>query len=131
MAAVRDRPLSPHLTIWRWGPHMVVSILHRITGAGLTIVGLAVLTWWLFAASGGTDAYAEFTKHASAWYGLVVLIGLTWAFFQHLFSGIRHLVMDTGMGFELRANKAGAVATILGSIVATAVFWAYFLGAFK
>ena len=131
MAAVRERPLSPHLTIWRWGPHMVVSILHRITGAGLTIVGLAVLTWWLLAASGGTEAYAEFTKHASAWYGLVVLIGLTWAFFQHLFSGIRHLVMDTGMGFELRRNKAGAVATIIGSIAATALLWAYYLGAFK
>ena len=131
MAAVRERPVSPHLTIWRWGPHMAVSILHRITGAGLTIVGLAVLTWWLVATSGGTQAYATFSKHASAWYGMVVLIGLTWAFFQHLFSGIRHLVMDTGMGFELQANKAGAVATIVGSILATALLWAYFLGAFK
>lgn len=131
MAAVRERPISPHLTIWRWGPHMAVSILHRITGVGLTIAGLGVLTWWLVASSGGTDGYATFSKHASAWYGLVVLIGLTWAFFQHLFSGIRHLVMDTGMGFELKANKAGAVATIVGSIAATALLWAYFLGAFK
>jgi len=131
MAAVRDRPISPHLTIWRWGPGMAVSILHRITGAGLTIVGLAVLTWWLAAASGGTDAYATFSKHASAWYGLVILIGLTWAFFQHLFSGIRHLLTDTGMGFELSANKAGAVATIIGSIFGTALLWACFLGAFK
>jgi succinate dehydrogenase / fumarate reductase cytochrome b subunit len=131
MAAVRDRPLSPHLTIWRWGPHMVVSILHRITGDGLTIVGLAVLVWWLIAIAGGPEAYANFTNAASQWYGLVVLIGLTWAFFQHLFSGIRHLVMDTGMGFELRANKAGAIATIIGSLVATAILWAYWLGAFK
>jgi succinate dehydrogenase / fumarate reductase cytochrome b subunit len=131
MAAVRDRPLSPHLTIWRWGPHMLVSILHRITGTGLTIVGLAVLVWWLMATAGGADSYATFAKHASAWYGLVVLIGLTWAFFQHLFSGIRHLVMDTGMGFELQANKAGAVATIVGSILATAILWAYWMGAFK
>jgi succinate dehydrogenase / fumarate reductase cytochrome b subunit len=131
MAAVRDRPLSPHLTIWRWGPHMVVSILHRITGDGLTIVGLAVLVWWLMAIAGGPEVYAHFTNAASQWYGLVVLIGLTWAFFQHLFSGIRHLVMDTGMGFELRANKAGAIATIIGSVVATAILWAYWLGAFK
>jgi succinate dehydrogenase / fumarate reductase cytochrome b subunit len=131
MAAVRDRPLSPHLTIWRWGPHMVVSILHRITGSGLTIVGLAVLVWWLMAIAGGPEAYTSFTNAASQWYGLIVLIGLTWAFFQHLFSGIRHLVMDTGMGFELRANKAGAIATIIGSIVATAILWAYWLGAFK
>ncbi len=107
---------------------MVVSILHRITGAGLTLIGLAVLVWWLMAVAGGAEAYANFARHASAWYGLVVLIGLTWAFFQHLFSGIRHLVMDTGMGFELRANKAGAVATIVASIVATAILWAYWLG---
>lgn len=131
MAAVRDRPLSPHLTIWRWGPHMLVSILHRITGAGLTIVGLAVLVWWLMATAGGPAAYDGFVKHATAWYGMVVLIGLTWAFFQHLFSGIRHLVMDTGMGFELQANKAGAIATIIGSVLATLVLWAFWLGALK
>lgn len=131
MAAVRERPLSPHLTIWKWGPHMLVSILHRITGAALSIVGLGVLVWWLMAIAAGDEAYATFAGLASQWYGLVVLIGLTWAFFQHLFSGIRHLVMDTGMGFELKANKAGAVATILGSLLATALLWAYWLGVFQ
>ena len=131
MAAVRERPTSPHLTIWRWGPGMAVSIIHRISGAGLSIVGLALLTWWLMAIAGGQDDYALLAGFASKWFGLVVLIGLTWAFFQHLFSGIRHLMMDTGMGFELKANKAGAVATILGSIAATALLWAYWLGAFK
>ena len=131
MAAVRERPLSPHLGIWRWGPHMLVSILHRITGAGLSIVGLAVLTWWLMSVAAGQPAYDSFAGHAGKWYGLVVLIGLTWAFFQHLFSGIRHLVMDTGMGFELKANKAGAIATIVGSIAATALIWAWWLGALQ
>jgi succinate dehydrogenase / fumarate reductase cytochrome b subunit len=130
MAAVRERPLSPHLTIWRWGPNMVVSILHRITGMGLSIVGLAVLTWWLMAIAGGSDAYSSFAGAATHWLGKIVLIGLTWAFFQHLFSGIRHLLMDTGMGYELKANKAGANATIVGSIIATALVWAYWLGAF-
>jgi succinate dehydrogenase / fumarate reductase, cytochrome b subunit len=130
MPAFRDRPVSPHLTIWRWGPHMVVSILHRITGAGLSIVGLAALTWWLLAIADGADAYATFDRTATHWLGTIVLIGLTWAFFQHLFSGIRHLIMDTGMGFELNANKAGAIATIVGSLVATAIIWAYWLGAF-
>jgi succinate dehydrogenase / fumarate reductase cytochrome b subunit len=110
---------------------MVVSILHRITGIGLSVVGLAVLTWWLMAIAGRGDAYASFVGHASRWYGRVILVGLTWAFFQHLFSGIRHLIMDTGMGFELGANKAGAVATIVGSIVATLLIWAYWLGAFQ
>ena len=110
---------------------MAVSIIHRISGAGLSIVGLAVLTWWLMAIAGGRDAYATFAGLASQWFGLVVLVGLTWAFFQHLFSGVRHLLMDTGMGFELRANKAGAVATVVGSIAATALLWAYWMGAFQ
>ncbi len=110
---------------------MLVSILHRITGAGLSLVGLAVLVWWLMAIAGGEQAYADFAGLASQWFGLVILIGLTWALFQHLFSGLRHLVMDTGMGFELKANKAAAVATMVGSVAATAVVWAYWLGAFE
>jgi succinate dehydrogenase / fumarate reductase cytochrome b subunit len=110
---------------------MLVSILHRITGAGVTVVGLVILTWWLLATAGGTDAYGSFSKLAGSWIGIVVLVGLTWAFFQHLFSGIRHLLMDTGMGFELGPNKAGAIATIVGSLLCTAVLWAYLLGVFK
>jgi succinate dehydrogenase / fumarate reductase cytochrome b subunit len=107
---------------------MAVSILHRITGAGLSIVGLAVLSWWLLAIAGGAEAYADFAKAANHPLGLVVLIGLTWAFFQHLLSGIRHLVMDTGAAFELGVNKRFALLTIVGSIVLTAALWAYVLG---
>lgn len=127
MAAVEQRPLSPHLTIWRWGPHMLVSILHRITGAGLTVVGLAALTWWLMAIAEGGEAYQSFTAAATHWAGRVVLIGLTWAFFQHLFSGIRHLAMDSGLNFELKSNKRSAILTIIGSVLATAAVWAYLL----
>lgn len=131
MAAVRERPLSPHLGIWRWGPHMLVSILHRVTGAGLVLIGLPILVWWLVAASGSADDYAKFTAAAGHWLGLIVLIGLTWAFFQKTFAGIRHLVMDTGLGFELRVNKLAAIATIVGSVLATAAVWGLWLGAFK
>ena len=116
MAAAKDRPLSPHLTIWKWGPHMLVSILHRITGGALTLAGLAALTWWLMSAADGPRAYSTFAGWASHWAGVLILIGITWAFFQHLFSGIRHLVMDTGAGFEIEANKKGAILTILASI---------------
>lgn len=123
-----DRPLSPHLTIWRWGPGMLVSILHRITGSGLTVLGLALLTWWLWALAAGPDAYASFAGHASRWYGLVVLVGLTWAFWQHLLSGIRHLVMDIGAGMELRVNKFFAVLTVLGALFLTALTWFLILG---
>ncbi|HJS40053.1 MAG TPA: succinate dehydrogenase, cytochrome b556 subunit [Sphingomicrobium sp.] len=123
-----DRPLSPHLSIWRWGPGMLVSILHRITGSGLSVVGLAVLTWWLWALADGPDAYQDFAGHAQSWYGLVVLVGLTWAFWQHLLSGIRHLVMDIGAGFELRINKLFAVLTIAGGLFLTALTWFLIMG---
>src|SRR5690348_10238037 len=127
MAATRPRPLSPHLTIWRWGPHMVVSILHRATGIALSVAGLAVLSWWLMALARGADAYATFEKASHHPIGLVVLIGLTWSFFQHLLSGIRHLVMDTGAAFDLGVNKTFAVLTIVGSVVLTTVLWLWFL----
>jgi len=123
-----DRPLSPHLSIWRWGPGMLVSILHRITGSGLAVVGLAVLTWWLWALADGPDAYQDLAGHAQSWYGLVVLVGLTWAFWQHLLSGIRHLVMDIGAGFELRINKLFAVMTIAGALFLTALTWFLIMG---
>ena len=128
MADTQSRPLSPHLTVWRWGPHMLVSILHRITGGALTVAGLAVLVWWLLALSDGPEAYARFTEAAAHWAGKVVLIGLTWAFFQHLLSGLRHLVMDAGRGFEIHTNKRFAVLTVVGSLVLTAALWALILG---
>src|SRR5574338_110479 len=120
MAATNSRPLSPHLTIWRWGPHMVVSILHRATGIALSIAGLALRTWWLSALAEGQGAYANFIRLASSPIGLVVLIGLTWSFFQHLLSGIRHLATDTGAAFEIRVNRTFAILTIVGSVLLTA-----------
>lgn len=131
MAAIKTRPISPHLSIWRWGPNMMVSILHRATGVALSIGGLAILTWWLYAIAKGADAYNSFSTVAKSPLGIVVLIGLTWSFFQHLLSGIRHLVTDTGAGLELGINKAFANLTILGSLVLTAAVWAYLLGVHK
>ena len=128
MATTKSRPLSPHLSIWRWGPGMLVSTLHRLTGGALSVAGLAVLTWWLVAIADGPDAYAKFSDAARSPIGLFVLVGLTWAFFQHLLSGIRHLVMDTGAGFELTINKRFAILTIVGSILLTALLWAWLLG---
>jgi succinate dehydrogenase / fumarate reductase cytochrome b subunit len=106
---------------------MLGSILHRVTGAGLSILGLAVLTWWLTALAGGTEAYAAFGKAAVHPVGIIVLVGLTWAFFQHLLSGIRHLFMDTGAGFELDTNKTFAILTLVGSVLLTAALWIYIL----
>jgi succinate dehydrogenase / fumarate reductase, cytochrome b subunit len=110
---------------------MLVSILHRITGVGLTVVGLPILVWWLMAISGGTDAYSTFAGAATHPAGMVVLIGLTWAFFMKVFAGIRHLLMDTGMGFDLKGNKIGSIAAIVGSVLVTAILWAFWLGVFQ
>ena len=131
MAEQRERPLSPHLSVWRWGPGMAASIFHRVSGGALTVAGLAVLTWWLLALAGGSDSYGDFAAIAQTWVGIVVLVGLTWAFFQHLLSGIRHLIMDTGENFELRANNNGAILTFVGAVVLTAVLWFYILGVAK
>lgn len=110
---------------------MAASILHRISGGAIAVAGLALLTWWLLALSGGSDAYDGFSAAAGHWTGLVVLIGLTWAFFQHLLTGIRHLFMDSGQAFELGVNKSSAIATFAGAVLLTAALWAYILGAFE
>jgi len=112
---------------------MLVSILHRATGDGMALVGTIVFVWWLAALAGGEATYAGFVDTFTVSdgrlniLGYVIGIGMTWAFFQHLASGIRHLVMDTGAGFELRTNKTFALLTIVFSILATIAFWAYLL----
>jgi succinate dehydrogenase / fumarate reductase cytochrome b subunit len=125
MSTRPDRPLSPHLTVYKWGPHMLVSILHRVTGAGLATLGAAALVWWLVAAAGGAEAYKEFAGWATSWPGIVVGVGLTWAFFQHLLSGLRHLVMDIGAGFEIERNKFWATMTLAGALLLTAALWVW------
>ena len=110
---------------------MTVSILHRITGGALTVAGLGLLAWWLAAMAAGEEAYGRFTELAGHWVGMTVLVGLTWAFWQHLFSGLRHLVLDTGSGYELRVNRFWSVMTLAGSLFATAVTWWFLIGVGK
>ena len=119
-----ERPLSPHLGIWKWGPAMLVSILHRVSGDGMAFVALPVLLWWLGSLASGPEAYETFAGIATTWYGYVVLVGISWAFFNHLCSGIRHFVLDAGAGYELDTNKTWSVLTTVGGIVLTAAFWA-------
>lgn len=128
-----SRPLSPHLSIWKWGPHMLVSILHRVVGTGMATVGTILFVWWLVALAGGEESYATFVDLFTVKSGALNIagwifgVGLTWAFFQHLATGIRHLVMDTGALFELKANKGSAILTMVFSILATAGFWSYLI----
>ena len=119
-----ERPLSPHLSIWKWGPAMLVSILHRVTGDGMAFVALPVLLWWLGALASGKEAYETFTNFATSWLGYLVLVGISWAFFNHLCSGIRHFVLDIGAGYEVDRNNRWSVVTTVSGIALTAAFWA-------
>jgi succinate dehydrogenase / fumarate reductase cytochrome b subunit len=131
LANVRNtaRPMSPHLQIWKWGPSMTVSIVHRVTGSGMATVGAVLFVWWLVALASGAAAYADFVdlftykSGALNAAGYLFGIGLTLSFFQHMASGVRHLFMDAGANFELKSNKLTALATFAFSILATAAFW--------
>ncbi|WP_324827213.1 succinate dehydrogenase, cytochrome b556 subunit [Qipengyuania zhejiangensis] len=122
-----NRPISPHLQIWKWGPHMAVSILHRITGDGLAVVGLGVLLWWLGAMAGGPASYATFSDFMATPLGTIVLIGLSWAFFTHMMSGLRHFVLDIGAGYELNTNKTWSILAPVIAILLTIALWAFIL----
>src|SRR3546814_15494672 len=97
-----ERPLSPHLQIYRWPVTMATSILHRATGIALA-VGSLLLAWWLLAAAAGPDYYSMVQAIMGSWLGRLVLFGFTWALLYHLLSGIRHLFWDSGRGVELPA----------------------------
>jgi len=114
---------------YRFSPAMLTSIIHRATGAAMATVGAILLVWWLAAIASGDAAYATFVDVFTTdrgnlnIVGYVVGIGLTWAVFQHMASGIRHLVMDTGAAFELKTNQLAARLTFVFSIAMTVLFW--------
>ncbi|GAA4039476.1 succinate dehydrogenase, cytochrome b556 subunit [Parerythrobacter jejuensis] len=106
---------------------MLVSILHRITGDGMALVGLGVFLWWLGALASGPEAYETFSFLATTPLGYFVLIGLSWAFFTHMMSGLRHFVLDIGAGYELDTNRFWSIASPIIAILLTAGFWALIL----
>lgn len=106
---------------------MLVSILHRATGDGMAVVGLGVLVWWLGALAGGPEAYASFQAIMGSIPGMIVLVGLSWAFFTHMMSGLRHFVLDIGAGYELDTNRLWSIAAPVIAVVLTAAFWAVIL----
>ena len=121
-----ERPLSPHLSIYRWPITMTLSILHRGTGVAMSI-GLIVLAAWLVYAATGPAEYARFAALMSTLVGRLLLIGWSFAFFYHLANGIRHLVWDTGRGFEKRQANASAWFVLIVATAVTAGFWTVLL----
>jgi succinate dehydrogenase / fumarate reductase cytochrome b subunit len=118
-----NRPLSPHIFIYRWPVTMVVSILHRITGGAL-YVGTALLAWWLIAAATGERAFAIANGFLGSWFGLLILFGYSWAILHHMLGGIRNLVWDFGLGLDRQSRNALAWANIIGSAGLTVLLWA-------
>jgi succinate dehydrogenase / fumarate reductase, cytochrome b subunit len=117
------RPLSPHLQIYRPMLTMMMSIMHRITGLGLYF-GIILLVWWLTAAS-VSDGYYDFAQgFFGHWFGRLLLFGFTWALIHHALGGLRHLLWDTGRGYDLMLVEWLARANLAGSIVLTLLLWA-------
>lgn len=131
------RPLSPHLSVYKFGPHMYASVFHRGSGVAMATFGVGVFVWWLASLAAGPDAYASFYKwvvtaapdetlaRITNVLARLAAIGMTWGFFQHLANGVRHLIMDIGANYEIRGNKRSALATMIFAPVATVVMWAY------
>ncbi len=125
-----ERPLSPHLSVYRPMLTMMMSIAHRITGAAL-YVGTLLLAWWLVAAASGPPSYANVQWFSGTIIGRVVLFGYTWALLHHMLGGIRHLIWDTGHGLGPSEREWFARATLFGSIALTVLLWIFgylFLG---
>ena len=117
-----QRPLSPHLSIYKPMLTMMMSIVHRITGAALYF-GTLLLVWWLVAAASGPNAYGRVQWFMSTAIGRLILFGYTWALIHHMLGGIRHFIWDTGYGFGPSEREWLVRANLAGSIVLTIVLW--------
>ena len=117
-----DRPISPHLQIYRWQLTSVLSILHRAAGVWLSI-GTIVLVWWLVAAASSPEAFDAVAEFLDSWLGMVLLLGWSVALFYHLCNGIRHLVWDTGHGLDLKSTYLGGWLVLGGTALLTLIAW--------
>lgn len=102
---------------------MLVSILHRATGDGLALLGAPVLVWWLYSISAGPESYEFFTGIMTSIPGFLVMIGMTFALFEHTYSGLRHFVLDAGAGYELKANKLWSSVVPILALLSTGALW--------
>ncbi|MBV2208237.1 MAG: succinate dehydrogenase, cytochrome b556 subunit [Thermomonas sp.] len=123
---VRERPLSPHMQIYKWQAQMTTSIIHRATGIALS-VGALGLVCGLLALASGPERWAVFTAAAGSFLGQIVVLGFVWALSYHLINGVRHLIQDGGLGFAIPDFVRSSLISIFGSIVLTIIIWAVVL----
>jgi succinate dehydrogenase / fumarate reductase cytochrome b subunit len=122
MKSQDNRPLSPHLQIYRLPFAAILSITHRATGVILSLAALSMI-WVLTAAASGAESYLSIHVHFASWYGQIFLIGVTLSLYIHLCNGIRHLFWDAGLGFELETAAISAKAAIAAAVVLTSATW--------
>jgi succinate dehydrogenase / fumarate reductase cytochrome b subunit len=120
--AVSDRPLSPHLQVYKPQLTSVLSITHRATGVVLAM-GLLLLAYWLIALAAGPESYSNARALLGSWFGKLVLLGFSFALFYHLCNGIRHMFWDAGLGFELKSAYASGWTVVAVSAALTALAW--------
>lgn len=116
------RPLSPHLTVYRFSPTMAMSILHRITGGALYF-GTILVVWWLAAAASGAEAFAWAAWFFGSILGRLILFAYSWVLIHHMLGGIRHFIWDTGHGLQKETSTRLALANLAGSLALTAFLW--------
>ncbi|HPG89253.1 MAG TPA: succinate dehydrogenase, cytochrome b556 subunit [Hyphomicrobium sp.] len=116
------RPLSPHLQIYKPLINMVMSIVHRITGAALYF-GSALLAWWLISAATSPEYFNYVSSWFETWPGKLIMIGYTWALLHHMIGGLRHFLWDTGRGYDLETIDLLSWGSIVVSLAATLVIW--------
>jgi succinate dehydrogenase / fumarate reductase cytochrome b subunit len=125
-SAATTRPLSPHLTVYRWPVTMMTSITHRATGVGLSL-GAIILAWWLVSISNGPEGWQNFHAISDTPIGALVLLGLTWSLVNHFLNGIRHLGWDLGYGFEKKVAERNSVIifalSVIGAVVIFGATW--------
>lgn len=121
-SAARPRPTSPHLQIYSQKINMVMSIVHRMTGAALYF-GSLLLAIWLIAAATGPEAFDQANAFFGSIIGRLILFGYTWALLHHMFGGIRHLIWDTGRGLDIKTADLLCWASLIGSVLLTIVIW--------
>ena len=123
----RERPLSPHLQVYKPQMTSILSILHRATGVAL-VIGLLGFVWMLVAAANGASTYNVFLDFATSKLGIFIQLGLSFSVFYHALNGLRHLVWDTGRMFNIEHAKTAGYIVFYGAIVLTVIFWKGLLG---
>jgi succinate dehydrogenase / fumarate reductase cytochrome b subunit len=118
-----ERPISPHLSIYRRQINMVMSIVHRITGGALYI-GTVLLAAWLVGAAMGPRQFAFVNGLFAHPLGLLILLGYSWALIHHMLGGVRHLIWDTGQGLDIKSVNGLSWLSLIASVITTAVVWA-------